>query len=160
MEEWQSVYLDATTGDEWFRYPLWDYHGPGPECLRRGNPALSDILKCIVETDQDTEVSAAAFHLVNCLDGHAENLRPMLDRLETVASSNPSARVLRNIALAIAWTKAERSFNHRSPLGKSPAEVSADAELFQGLSERAASLKVTVEGRLGYGVSQKTTVFT
>ena len=158
-EEWQTVYIDANLSEEWIRYPLWDLHGPGPICLRRGNPSLEDILRCIEQSESDAEVSAAAYHLVNILDGGKENYAPLVERLESAIEAGPTSRLMRNAALAIAWSQADRPFNHRSPLGKNPEQVEFDYEYFVAMANRASAIKTSAEAALGLKISQKSTSF-
>jgi hypothetical protein len=158
-EEWQSVYVDPATSVEWIQYPLWDYHGPGPNCLRRGNPALEEVLTCIGTSEEDSEVSAAAYHLAHELPGTKENYEPLIERLESLFAAEPSARVARNVALAITWSGIETPFNHRSPMGKSIEQVNADYRYFAALAERSSSLKTRVQALLGCSITQKSTSF-
>ena len=147
-ESWQSIYVNSTTNECWIKFPLYDYKSMSV-CLRRGNPALKDILYCIQHSDQDEEVATASFYLVNDLDGRAENLLPLLDRLELLLTNEPNSRVLRNIGFAVAYSKAERAFNHRNPTGKSASEVFSDMKFFESLAERAAVIRANVESELG-----------
>jgi len=158
-EEWQSVYIDSNSMEEWIRYPLWDHHGPGPICLRRGNPSLEDILRCIEQSESDAEVSAAAYHLVNILDGGKENCAPLIERLESAFETVTTSRLMRNAALAIAWSQADRRFNYRSPLGKTPEQVEFDYEYFVAMANRASVIKTSAEAVLGLTISQKSTSF-
>jgi hypothetical protein len=158
-EEWQSVYVDPATSQEWIEYPLWDYHGPGPNCLRRGEPSIQDILTCISSSDQDSEVAAAAYHLSNAMDKSKENYARLIEWLEILLSSAPSARVAKSVALAVAWSNADRPFNHRDPVGKGIEQVDADYNYFAGLASRAAAVKAQAEAMLGSSISQKSTSF-
>ena len=158
-EEWRSVYVNPATSEEWIQYPLWDYHGPGPNCLRRGSPSLGDALACVEKSENDAEVSAAAYHLANELAAFKENYEPLVERLEAMSSSSPNERVTRNIALAVAWSQVDCPFNHRDPIGKSIEQVNADYAHFAALAKRATALKARAEAALGCEVSQKSTSF-
>lgn len=158
-EEWQSVYLDESTRIEWIMFPLWDYHGPGPNCLRRGNPTLDDLLSRIECATEDAEVAATAYYLANDLPSAKENYGPLIERLEMMERAPWSERQARNAALAVAWSAADRPFNHRDPLGKPMAEVNADYQHFSSLALRAGSLKERAEALLGCSISQKSTAF-
>ena len=159
QEEWQTIYIDPKTSEEWVLYPLWEYHGPGPNCLRRGTPTLSELLSCIQESQDDAEVSAAAFHLANELVGGRENYQPLLDCLELMTSNCSNERILRNVGLAIAWSRIEHPFNSRPIIGKSADQIKTDYEHFVGIANRASALKAKVEAVLGYSISQKSTSF-
>jgi len=158
-EEWQSVYVDPVTSVEWIQYPLWDYHGPGPNCLRRGNPSIEEVLACISSSRQDTEVAAAAYHLANELPGTKENYAPLIDRLESLLSTDASQHIARNVALAIAWSDADHPFNHRGPTGKTIEQINSDYRHFAALAERSIAIKARAEAILGCSVTQKSTSF-
>jgi hypothetical protein len=158
-QEWQSVYVDPGSSAEWILYPLWDYHGPGPNCLRRGNPSADEVLACIASSEQDAEVSAAAYHFANELPGTKENYAALLETLESMLFGSPSVRMARNVALAITWSGADRPFNHRDPTGKAAEQVSTDFQYFAALAQRAAALKARAETLLGRSVTQRDTSF-
>ena len=158
-EEWQSVYVDPATAEEWFKYSLWDYHGLGPVCLRRGDPSVQDVLACIGSSHEDSEVAAAAYHLANAMVESKENYAPLVSWLEALLSSVPSMRVARNVALAVAWSSADHAFNYRDPVGKRIEQVEGDYRHFAGVANRAATVKAQAEALLGSEVSQKGTSF-
>ena len=158
-EEWQTVYFDPANDVEWILHPLWDYHGPGPEGLRRGNPSLAEILNCIAGSDQDSEVSAAAYYLVNELDDEEESYGALVDMLERLVAPGGNKREFRNAALAIAWSHVDRPFNHRSPMGKSMQQINEDYEHFVALAARAEAIKMKAEDSLGYVITQQSTSF-
>jgi hypothetical protein len=157
--DWSADYLDQATGERWIRYPLWDYHGPGPECLRRGDPDLSEILDCIGSSHDDAEVAAAAFHLVNEHPGRKENYTPLVEYLEALVQGKPSVRQLRNAALAVSWSAANQPFNSRDPSGKSIEQVNADYRHFLEIATRAGAVKARAEGELGCSITQQSVSF-
>jgi hypothetical protein len=144
-EEWYSLYLDPRDGTTWRRFPLWYTHGPGPECLRRDPLRLHAILGRISSSTQDSEVAAAAFYLVNEFVGCRENLGPLVETLTAMMAGGASVRDARNVALAIAWSHADVPFNHRNPIGKTPADVEADYGYFVGLARIATALRAEAE---------------
>jgi hypothetical protein len=159
QEEWQSLLKEQDTGVEWIKFPLWDYHGPGPVCLRRGNPTVVQILDSVENSSSDSEVAAAAYYLVNDLPDGKENYLPLVEHLEKIERRPWSRRQARNAALAVAWASADKPFNHRDPKGKSNAQVSADYEHFKNLATRASALKGRAESLVGETLSQHVTSF-
>lgn len=159
QEEWHSVLRERDSEVKWVRFPLWDYHGPGPECLRRGNPDIREILDSIENSSSDSEVAAAAYYLVNDLPEGKENLLPLVEHLEEVERRPWSPRQARNSALAVAWSSADKPFNHRDPRGKPIAQVSADHEHFKALAARAGELKARAEALVGESLTQRGTSF-
>ncbi|WP_271009085.1 hypothetical protein [Paucibacter sp. B51] len=157
--DWSADYLDQATGERWIRYPLWDYHGPGPDCLRRGDPDLGEILECIGSSHDDAEVAAAAFHLVNEHPARKENYAPLVDYLEGLVQGRPSVRQLRNAALAIIWSAANQPFNSRDPSGKSIEQVDADYRHFVEIAARARAVKARAEEELGCSITQQSVSF-
>jgi hypothetical protein len=156
-EDWRVLYLDPATSEEWTRYPMWDYHGPGPECLRRGTPNLQQALDAIELAENDAEVAAASYYAVNELPDGKENLQPLMERLERLMRQDEKA-FSRKVALAVVWSHAEKAFNHRNPAGKSYGEVSADYEHFKSIAARALGLRSAAERVCGK-VSQDSAVF-
>lgn len=53
QEDWQSVYVDPSSSEQWIRLALWDYHGSGPIYLHRGNPSIEEIFNCLEQNDVD-----------------------------------------------------------------------------------------------------------
>ena len=155
--EWQAIFVDPSTAEEWTRYLLWDYHGPGPACFRRGVPTLAQALGALENATTDTEVVAATLYAVNELPEAKENLSPLVAQLEVLIGRDKTA-FARKVALALAWSQAGEAFNHRNPDGKSFAEVTADYDFFKSLATRAARLKKTAEEVCG-PVTRDTALF-
>lgn len=120
---------------------------------------MDDILACIEQSQDDAEVSAAAFFLVNDVHASKENYEPLVVKLEQLVAESDDKRVLRNVALAVAWSKVDVPFNHRNPDGKTIQAVNADYEYFVVLARRASTLMAKVQEVLGYAVSQQSTSF-
>jgi hypothetical protein len=156
-DDWSALYVDPATSEIWTRYPMWDYHGSGPECLRRGTPNLSETLESIEQAEGDAEVAAASYYAVNDLPGGKENLQSLVERLERLMQQDQET-FSRKVLLAITWTHADKAFNHRNPAGKSRAEVSADYEHFKSIAARAATLRTLAEQVCGK-VTQDSAVF-
>jgi hypothetical protein len=155
--DWSVIYLDPTTSEEWTCYPMWDYHGPRPECLRRGTPNLEETLEAIEHGEDDAEVAAASFYVVNELTGGRENLHPLVEHLEHLLHRDKET-FSRKVALALAWSQADKTLNTRDPTGKPYAEVSADYEHFKAISARAMALRSATEQVCGK-VAQDSAVF-
>jgi hypothetical protein len=156
-EEWCSVYVDPATSEQWTRFPMWDYHGPGPECFRRGTPTITQTLEAIEFARTDAEVAAATLYAVHELSEGKENLLPLVKHLEQLLQRDKNA-FSRKVALAVTWSHAANAFNHRNPVGKGINEVSADYEHFKSLALRATALKASAEELCGE-VTQDSAVF-
>jgi len=104
-EDWRVLYLDPASSEEWTQYSMWDYHGPGTECLRRGTPNLHETLEAIEQAEEDAEVAAASYCVVNELPGGMENLESFVERLGQLMQTDEKA-FSRKVALAVAWSHA------------------------------------------------------
>ncbi len=100
-DEWLAIYVDPETAEEWTRYVLWDYHGPGPVCFRRGSPTLAQAPEAIEHADTDAEVAAATLCAVSELPGGKENLQPLVEHLEHQIKRDKRS-FGRKVALAVA----------------------------------------------------------
>ncbi|MFO1418846.1 MAG: hypothetical protein U1E83_09280 [Methylotetracoccus sp.] len=158
-DDWQRSYVDERSGIVWIRFRLWDYHGSGPDCLRRGNPDLKQIIETIERSRDVAEIAAAAHFLANELPGRQENYEPLLRAMERTEAKPWSVAEALNVATAIVWSGIDIPFNHRDPNGRSVAEIYADFEHFRQLATRAASLKQRAEALLGRPIERDIRIF-